>query len=110
MATIRDRILDTHTFDLFSQKMLLEIEQASFSKLGQFTSKDNSLYYRNFLWVPTESLRWELYVTCHNHKLLGYPGIASTMSLIKQDYMWLGTKAQENTSSKPVICVTETKP
>ena len=43
-ATLRDRILDAQTYDLFSQRKLLEIEQAtSSSKAGCFTANANSL-------------------------------------------------------------------
>ena len=84
-ATLRDRILDTQTYDLFSQRKLLEIEQASSSlKTGHFTSVEDSIYFRNLLRVPTESLRKELLASCHNHVLSGHPGIAVTMLLIRQ--------------------------
>ena len=58
LATLRDRILDTQTYDLFSQWKLLEIEQATSSfKTGCFTANDNSLYFRNLLCVPPN--HWE---------------------------------------------------
>ena len=48
LATLKDKILDVLTFDLFYQKKLLEIEQATFSsKFGLFTLNSNSLYYRS---------------------------------------------------------------
>ena len=43
-ASLRDRILDAQTYDLFSQWKLLEIEQATpSSKAGCFTANANSL-------------------------------------------------------------------
>ena len=43
-ATLRDRILDAQTYDLFSQRKLLEIEQATSSfKTGCFMANNNSL-------------------------------------------------------------------
>ena len=70
LATLRDRNLDAQTYNLFSQQKLLEIEQAtSSSKAGCFTANTNSLYFKNLLWVPTEALRKEVLVSCHDHVL-----------------------------------------
>ena len=66
-ANLRVLILDTQTYDSFSQRKLLEIEQATSSfKTGCFTANDNSLYFRNLLWVPTKSLRKKILAFCHN--------------------------------------------
>ena len=92
-ATLRDRILDTQTYNLFSQQKLLEIEQAtSSSKVGHFTANTNSLYFKDLLWVSNELLRKKVLASCHNHFFLGHPGIAGTMLLIKKDYVWFGIK------------------
>ena len=96
---------------MFSQQKLLEIEQVtSTSKAGCFTANANSLYFKNLLWVPTKALRKEVLASCHDHVLSGHPGIAGTMLLIKQDYVWFGMKAQVATFVKACNSCNRNKP
>ena len=59
--------------------------------VGDCTTKDNLLYYRERLWLPSfEPLTTAVIQKIHDSYLGGHPGRDATISLLSRQFFWLG--------------------
>ena len=50
-----------------------------------FCTHNNTIYYYNTLWVPTDKLRSKVLKIYHDNKVACHPGISKTCELIHRD-------------------------
>lgn len=108
---LMDEVMEAQIADSFTQKRILEVTNTTSSqKLKQFSVINNVIYYRGLIWVPTKDLRKRIISLCHEHKLAGHPGIFGTISLVKQDYFWIGLKSEIQRSLMSCLSCQRNKP
>jgi hypothetical protein len=85
-------VLKAQKEDAFTQKVLVLLGSgAQYSKdisLGVYEDKAGVLYYRNRIWVPEkDDARTKLIREVYDQKLVGHPGVATTLWHIKKTYI-----------------------